>query len=219
LAIALGFAGCGERDAATAASVPKAGELNSFVLERVRAYPTDGTHGYWWPKGDPWRGTTKTLTYAGEVLCEGDAQGRCYCSGLTFEVFLDAWFAWARAHGLPERIADLDLAGMKRFQDQWYGTSGDRKTLRTALVENGLGQDVQHADAEPGDFVQFWRHDRSGHCAVFLAWERDAAGAVTGLHYWSAQKSTSGIGERAESFGPDGRRVLRDETWIVRPGL
>lgn len=214
LVLAASFAGCGER----AAAVPKAGELNPLVLELARAYPTDGTHGYWWPKGDAWRGTTQTLTYAGEVLCQGDAQGRCYCSGLTFEVFLAAWLRWARAHGQPERVADLDLVGMKRFQDQWYGASGDRKTLRTALVENGLGRDVPHAEAKPGDFVQLWRHDGSGHCAVFLAWERDAAGAVTGLHYWSTQKSTNGIGERTELFGTDGRTVLRAETWIVRPG-
>lgn len=203
---------------ARAGAMPARGALNAFVLEAARAYPTDGRHGYWWPKGDPWRGTTKTLLYAGEPLCEGDAEGRCYCSGLTFEVFLAAWFRWAREHRHPERVADFDLAGMRRFQDQWYGNDGDRRTLRTALVANGLGVDVAHADAEPGDFVQLWRHDGSGHCAVFLRWERDAAGGITGIRYWSTQKSTNGIGERSEAFGTDGRAVKRDETWIVRVG-
>src|SRR5262245_11386836 len=93
-------------------TVPARGALNPLVLEVARAYPTDGTHAYWWPRGDPWRGTTRTLTYGGEVLCEGDPQGRCYCSGLTFEVFLEAWLRWARANGRPERVKDLDLAGM-----------------------------------------------------------------------------------------------------------
>ena len=198
--------------------VPKRGELNRLVLKAARAYPTDGTHAYWWPRGDPWRGTTRTLTYADEVLCTGDPQGRCYCSGLTFEVFLDVWLGAARRSGYPERVKDFDLAAMRRFQDQWYGASGDRKTLRTALVENGLGTDVTHQQAEAGDFVQLWRHDGSGHCAVFLAWERDDVGAIAGLRYWSTQKSTNGIGERSESFGSDGRAVIRAETYLVRLG-
>ena len=66
--------------------------------------------------------------------------------------------------------------------------------------------------------MQFWRHNGSGHCAVFLRWERDAAGAISGLHYWSTQKSTNGIGERTESFGSDGHSVIRAETYVVRPG-
>ena len=216
--LALTVSGC-RSDLGLRPSVPPSGALNAHVLEVLRAYPTDGTHGYWWPKDDPWRGTTRTLTYGGEVLCAGDAQGRCYCSGLTFEVFLAAWMRWARETGNPARVGDLDPAGMKAFQDRWYGTTGDRKTLRTALVEGGLGTDVADwTSARPGDFVQLWRHDGSGHCAVFLAWERDAAGAITGLRYWSTQKSTRGIGERSESFGAEGRSVKRDELYLVRVG-
>jgi hypothetical protein len=220
LVLALGAcrADVGQPRADASAPVPARGALNPFVLAALRAYPADGTHGYWWPKEGPWRGTTKTLAYEDATLCEGDARGRCHCSGLTFEVFLVAWFGWARAHGHPERVADLDLAGMRRFQDRWYGTDGDRRTLRTALVEGGLGAEVPHAEAEPGDFVQLWRHDGSGHSAVFLRWERDAAGAVTGLRYWSTQASTNGIGERSESFGDAGRSVDRAQTWVVRVG-
>jgi hypothetical protein len=212
--------GCGGENAARPSTleIPMRGELNRLVLTVAREYPTDGRHAYWWPRGDPWRGTTRTLRYGGDVLCPGDPQGRCYCSGLTFEVFLEAWMRGMRAAGWSERVGALDLAGMKRFQDQWYGTTGDRKTLRTALVENGLGGDVRHDQAEPGDFVQFWRRDGSGHCAVFLAWERDDVGAISGLRYWSTQKSTNGIGERTESFGEGGRSVIRAETYVVRLG-
>lgn len=199
--------------------VPALGELNPFVLEALRAYPTDGRHAYWWPRGDPWRGTTRTLTYEGETLCAGDPEGRCYCSGLTFEVFLDAWMAWARARGRPPRVGNLDLAGLARFQDQWYGASGDRKTLRTALLEHGLGVEIADLEAaRPGDFVQLWRHDGSGHSAVFLAWLRDATGAISGLTYWSTQASTRGIGQRSESLGAEGHALKRDELYVVRAG-
>lgn len=227
LACALGLAcvpalsGCGRPDAPPEGrpDVPASGALNAVVLDALRAYPTDGTHRFHWPKGDPWRGTTRTLTYAGEVLCAGDPEGRCYCSGLTFEVFLEAWLTWARSHGLPERVAGLDLAGLKAFQSRWYGTDGDRQTLRTALKTSGLGHDVKDWEtARPGDFVQLWRHDGSGHCAVFLAWERDAHSAISGLSYWSTQKATNGIGERTERFGDVGRAVKRDETYVVRVG-
>ncbi len=220
LALASAAAGCGGPRAQEAGDdLPRSGTLNARVLEVLAEYPTDGRHRYHWPRGDPWRGTTRTLTYAGEVLCAGDPEGRCYCSGLTFEVFLEAWLRWARAAGRPERVAGLSLAGLRAFQSRWYGDDGDRRTLRTALVEAGLGHDVTPwSAAEPGDFVQLWRHDGSGHCAVFLAWERDAAGGLTGLRYWSTQKSTDGIGSRTERFGPDGRSVKRDELHLVRVG-
>ncbi|MFM8979922.1 MAG: hypothetical protein ACKOSS_05610, partial [Planctomycetia bacterium] len=43
-----------------------------------------------------------------------------------------------------------------------------------------------------------WR----GGAAIFLAWERAADGSRAGLRYWSTQRSTDGIGERVERFGP-----------------
>ena len=90
--------------------MPALGELNPLVLEAARAYPTDGTHAYWWPKGDPWRGTTRTLTYGGESPVRRRRAGRCYCSGLTFEVFLEAWLRWTRANGVPERVGTWTCA-------------------------------------------------------------------------------------------------------------
>jgi hypothetical protein len=224
LALALLLCGCGgdaHRDRPSQAA-PDA--LNAYVLEVLRTYPTDGTHRYHWPKDEPgapqpWRGNARTLTYMGQVLGQGDPEGRCHCSGLTFEVFLQAWMARARAQGQPARIRDLDLAGVKRLHQQWFGSPEDKTTLRTALVENGLG--VQLTDLEaarPGDFVQLWRHNGSGHAAVFLAWTRDAAGAITGLTYWSTQSATNGIGERTERFGDGPKDVRRDAFYLCRVG-
>lgn len=223
--LSLLLAACGQQPSPAArADVPASGELNAYVLEALRAYPTDGTHGYHWPKDEPgapqpWRGNTRTLRYAGQVLAEGDPQGRCHCSGLTFEVFLSAWMAWARATGWPERVVDLDLEGLRRLQTQWFGSPQDRSTLRTALVESGLGTQLDDLEqARPGDFVQLWRRDGSGHAAIFLAWERAADGTRAGLRYWSTQKSTNGIGERVERFGDAPHDVKTDEFYLCRAG-
>ncbi|MFM8980163.1 MAG: hypothetical protein ACKOSS_06850, partial [Planctomycetia bacterium] len=182
--------------------------LNPWVLAVLRSYPTDGTHRYHWPKDEPgrpapWRGNARTLYLEGEVLSAGDPEGRCHCSGLTFEVFVQAWQAREREAGRPARVGRLDLAGLRHLQQQWFGSPEDLSTLRTALVENGLGVEVHDLEqARPGDFVQLWRHGGSGHAAIFLAWERAADGSRAGLRYWSTQRSTDGIGERVERFGP-----------------
>jgi hypothetical protein len=223
-AFALLLGACGARATRPPPTASNDSAFNDHVLAVLRSYPTDGTHGYHWPKDEPgapqaWRGNARTLTYAGEVLGAGDPQGRCHCSGLTFEVFLQAWMAHARASGRPERIRDLDLAGVRRLQSQWFGSPADKTTLRTALVENGLGvQLTDLEEARPGDFVQLWRHDGSGHAAIFLAWDRAPGGAITGIHYWSTQASTQGIGERSERFGEGPRDVRRDMLYICRAG-
>ena len=199
--------------------VPAPGDFNAHVLVVADSYPTDGTHRYHWPKRGTWIGNTRRLLYDGQVLAEGDPQGRCHCSGLTFEVFLRAWERWAQASGRPYRIPGLDLAGVKRFQRAWFGAGGDRATLHTALTERDLGRRVTDlAKARPGDFVQLWRHSGSGHSVVFRGWERDEEGRILGIRYWSTQSSTNGIGERTERFGEDGSTVKRDELYVVRVG-
>ncbi|MBK8975558.1 MAG: hypothetical protein IPM29_06500 [Planctomycetes bacterium] len=201
--------------------VPAPGELNPIVLELLRAYPTDGTHPYHWPKTGTWKGCTKDLEYGGQLLCEGDPEGRAYCCGLTFEVFLDAWRIWCQRNARPWRIAALDLEGVRRLQQQWFGSSSDPSCLHTALVDNRLGLRVtDRTDARAGDFVQLWRANGSGHSVVFLGWER-SGGELVGMRYWSTQGATRGIGERTEWFDERGgdRRLDPARLWICRVGI
>jgi hypothetical protein len=201
---------------------PDPGELNPHVLAVLATYPTDGTHRYWWPKEGDWKGNVRTLHYGTDVLCAGDPEGRCHCSGLTFEVFVQAWQRWQRERPEVHDPAWLGagVADARRLQAQWFGSPSDRTTIRTAFVENRLGTCLADWEqARAGDFVQLWRHDGSGHCAVFLAWERDAAGTITGVRYWSTQASTDGIGEKSEFFGAEGRAVKRDELYLCRAGV
>lgn len=209
-------------DVGAPAGIPGPGELNELVLEALSRYPTNGTHTYHWPKTGGWTGNTKDLVYGTELLAAGDPDGRCYCCGLTFEVFLDAWRLWTQRRGRPWQIVDYDLGRVRRLQRQWFGSAADKTCVRTALVDNGLGIQIEDLDdARSGDFVQLWRANGSGHSVVFLGWERGESGAIEGIRYWSTQGSTQGIGERVESFleSAGERRVLREQLYVCRVGV
>ncbi len=199
--------------------VPPESSLQPFVLATLRAYPMDGTHPYHWPKSGNWKGCTRDLHYQGELLAAGDPQGRAYCCGLTFEVFLRAWMSWCDAEARERRILDFGRDEVRKLQSDWFGSAEERTCVRHALLSRGLGREISNWDeARAGDFVQLWRHDGSGHSVIFLAWER-AGSKITGLRYWSTQNSTKGIGERVERFG-DGKRDLKiSEFYVVRAGV
>lgn len=199
-------------------AVPRLGELNPFVVEVMLEYPTDGTHPYYWPKTGKWRGCTRDLVYDGQVVSEGDPKGRAYCCGLTFEVFLEAWRRWCVSKKRPFKIADLDVAGVRRLQKQWFGSARDKTCVRTALVDNALGVRITDwKQARRGDFVQLWRHSGSGHSVVFDSWIK-TKGKIVGLRYWSTQKSTKGIGFRVEFFGTKGQSLDRETFYLCRVG-
>lgn len=192
---------------------------NAVVLDLLRAYPTDGSFGYYWPRADAgkdaaWDGTTEEIQYRGEPLTMGDPARRSYCCGLTYEVFLKALL---RLHG-PD-IPGVSADHLRETRRRWYGDSKQaperRRLAAFALESMGFGRAVaSFEDARPGDFVQFWRASGSGHSAVFLDWTREK-GHITGLRYWSSQKSTDGIGTAMERIGgKDG--IKPDEIYLGR---
>ncbi len=198
--------------------IPGEKDLAKLVLEVAKAYPTDGTHRYHWPRGSSWTGTTRDLLYDGVRVCDGDPEKRCYCCGLTFEVFFRAWELAAKKAKVAFKIGALDAKGVDGLRRDWFGRdANDRKTLQRALVEHDLGRAIALEEARPGDFVQLWRADKTGHSVVLLDLERDASGKLVALRYWSTQKSTNGVGERVERLdGP--RAVLAAETYVARAG-
>ena len=81
-----------------------------------------------------------------------------------------------------------------------------------------MGEEVKNRDdARPGDFVQFWRGNGSGHSCIFQDWVRDDAGKITHLKYWSAQKKTNGVSFNTETVG-DPKGIILDQVYIVRIG-
>lgn len=200
------------------APLPTADEFHACVLAIVKGYPTDGTNGYYWPKGSDWAGTTRDLMYEGRKVADGDPQGRCYCCGLTFEVLFRAWEKWCADHKAPFRIGDLSADDLLKFRGLWFGNDGNRKMIPHALEEFKIGHAVERLeDALPGDFVQLWRKSGSGHSVVFLGWTKDPAGKISGIRYWSSQKATNGIGEREEAFGGEAG-VDPEQVYVARVG-
>ena len=84
------------------------------------------------------------------------------------------------------------------------------------LEKEKLGRKVEWEEAEPGDFVQFWRNNKSGHSVLFLGWERDSVGVISGLKYRSSQTKTDGIGDRIEAIGSGPKDINRWRLYIAR---
>jgi hypothetical protein len=192
--------------AATIASLATAAEPTP-VLDIARAYDDGG--GYVWENGT---GLPRAIEFEGATLFKAQDKGT-YCSGFTFSVVMQA----AEERGLLRgKTADE----LRRFQKEWYGSVEDaaEKQCAVAMERLGVGGEVKLADARPGDFVQLWRNNKSGHSVVLLELLRDGE-RIVGLKYRSSQKSTDGIGDRVEYFddapGREGK-VLRERTYAAR---
>jgi hypothetical protein len=197
--------------------LPRPGELNRYVVEVLQSFPTDGTHRYNWKKGPAYAGVTEDLVYQGEVVARSNGQGEAYCCGLTFEVFFKAYQRWAAKRKLPFRIGSLTPAELRKLRRDWYCVKG-RQGPVDALVPRSLGRRIERLrDARPGDFVQYWRQKGGGHSVIFIGWEKDQHGRVTGLRYWSTQPATNGIGYCVARF--DGKDpVDPEQIYLARVG-
>lgn len=175
--------------------------INETIIEILKSYPTDGTFKYDWPKDStPFAGVTRDIIYKGEIIAAARENKTTYCCGITFEV----WFRSCMKLGV-----DLGtIENLKNIYRDWYiVTPNKRAGQQDALVPRRLGKRINLNDAQPGDFIQIWRSNGSGHSVIYLAHDQN------GIRYWSTQKSTNGIGERYEKFS--GIRPLT-EIYITR---
>lgn len=185
-----------------------AAQADDAVLSVARSYADGGGYNRKWSGS----GSPEAITHDGRrVLAAGE--GGTYCCGYTFAVAMKV----AQQRGLLEGKSFDDV---KRFQKLWYGaTDADDKTLVVLAAETlGVGRGVPLEEAQPGDFVQLWRHGGSGHSVVLLGWVEEE-GRKVGVRYRSSQGSTDGVGDAVEYFAdaPGERgRVLRDETFACR---
>ncbi|MCP4809527.1 MAG: hypothetical protein GY913_07480 [Proteobacteria bacterium] len=178
-------------------------DFNEVVLDLVDSYPQDGSFEYYWPQSGSWSGGTRDVWYQDELVGSGGGYSACYCSGITWEVYLRAWQEWAAQNG--EDADDLngvsadDIWDMRR---DWYVRDLYGPGPSVAMENYGVGTEVTSFDDwEPGDFVQFWRTSGSGHTAVFMGWVTDDDGNRLGMDYVSCQGSTDGYSINDEYFG------------------
>ncbi|MAT71604.1 MAG: hypothetical protein CMJ58_19015 [Planctomycetaceae bacterium] len=166
--------------------------------------------GYLWKDST---GSPIEIRHDGQVVLAKQPQGT-YCSGFTFAVAMET----ARRRDL---LQGKSFDEVKRFQKQWYGAVPEAAEKQCALaVERlGIGTQVKSlAEARPGDFLQLWRTNKSGHSVVLLKLirERDQ---IVGIRYRSTQKSTDGIGDRTEYFADvpgDRGKLDRQRIYIAR---
>ena len=178
------------------------------ILAAAQAIPDGGS--YVWTNGS---GVPRDIRHAGELILKAQEKGT-YCSGFTFCVAMEA----AQQRGLLKgKTADE----VRQFQKEWYGSTKEAAERQCALaVEHlGVGREVKSlADAQPGDFMQIWRTNKTGHSVLFLDWVREGD-KIVGMKYRSSQKSTNGVGDRIEYFadaeGHDGK-VDRGRTYVAR---
>jgi hypothetical protein len=169
-------------------------EANADILRVARAIP-DG--GGFCPLSDS--GVAEQIDFNGQRILRQSKTATFYCSGFTFAVAMQV--ARDRRH-----LDGKSLSEVRLFQRQWYGSKDSApqtKQLVTALQTLQIGWEIPPLQAKPGDFIVFWRDDRTGHSAVFLSWvyERDV---IVGFRYRSAQPATHGVGDRTEYFTSSG---------------
>lgn len=177
--------------------------FNQRILDLIETYPTDGTYTYYWPSGTSWSGSTRDLYYQETRVADDGGFSSCYCSGITWELYLQSWQGIAAEQGLNyDDLHGLSVSELMSMRVDWYVRELDGPGPDVALSARGLGARVESLDdLRPGDLVQFWRTSGSGHTVVFMGFEEDDAGNLTGLRYVSCQGASDGFGVNTERFG------------------
>jgi hypothetical protein len=179
-------------------------DVKADILAAAYAYPDGG--GYLWRD----TGVPRDLFHEGELILAKSAEGT-FCCGFTLAVAFD----YAQPHGLFD---GKTLEEMRIFKEDWYGNNGavaGDPLMSTAMTRLGVGGPIAIDDARPGDFLQFWRTNGSGHSVIFLGWLVED-GQRVGVHYRSSNKPTDGIADASERLAAHGGRVKPDALFFAR---
>jgi hypothetical protein len=183
-------------------------DINKDVYEAALSYP-DGAGGQYNLAGN---GVIETIYHKGQIVLRHS--GATYCNGASFTIAMNV---------INKRnlFANKTLREVITFQKIWYGTQKDtaERQQGPALEYMGIGKNIPHTEALPGDFAQIWRTNNSGHSVVFLGWVEEN-GKIVGIRYRSSQGKGpgSGVGNRTERFSDAGKggTVVRQRTYISR---
>jgi hypothetical protein len=202
-------AGCHRGQEAVAPPPPEEPSFNERVVALIDEYPAGGHGGYVWPSEEGTAGTTRDLALGGEVIARAGAGN--HCVGVTLEVF------WRALDGCPGGAEGAFApAEARAFKELWYVPELGGRGAADALPAHHLGGLVALDEARPGDFVQAWATSGQGHSMVFLGWDRDDAGTITGIRYWSSQPWTEGIGVSEMAIDDTGAGFDPAQVYVAR---
>lgn len=198
-----------------AAQLPGLPPDNAAIIRMILDFPRDGSHGYWWPKKGEGKydGATADVYLDGQKVMSGEPKHRSFCCGLTLQVFT------SYLNSNDAKTTGITPDQFKDFQRLWFCTDLFAPGPADALTSYNLGQKLPRLeDALPGDFVQLWRKNKSGHSVIFINWIYGTKGERVGIQYWSTQPATDGIGFRSELFGdiPGTAITLEKSTSVAR---
>jgi hypothetical protein len=167
------------------------------ILAIARSFPDGGGYA---PLDTT--GVSEEIRFNGrKILSKG--KGGTYCSGFTLMVMMKA----AEKRGLLRAKTFQDI---RLLQKNWYGAertgaepSSAEKQVVVAMTSLSIGRAIEPADAKPGDFINYYRTNNSGHIAVFLDYIREG-GVIVGFKFRSSQVTTNGIGDQEEYFTTSG---------------
>lgn len=177
-------------------------DFNKLVLDIIKTY-NNGSYPYILNEDyNNYNGVTTNLYYKDKILLKAHPSGNkaSHCVGITFEVFFKAMQKRNKKLGLsPDDFNGLSWEQLYDFAMLWYAAK-PKTHLVDALEKYGLGKRItKFENAKPGDFMQFYRENLTGHTVVFLEWVKDE-GKIVGFKYWSSQESTKGISYKTEYF-------------------
>lgn len=190
------------------AKIPLVGQLSAEPLSALvpSIFPSGCTYREKGFSAKAYQETIDHFLVTHEVLC--DSKHYSMCTSSTFLVFLedlrelvaegrvspnvlvaakdiksDAW-KLLNIQGRPDLLVD-------QFKDVSGKPLGESKVLRAKdLPSPGW--------PAPGDIVQIWRKNLSGHSVIFQSYLKDQNGKTVGLCYWSSNEVTNGYGYRCE---------------------
>jgi len=178
------------------------GGSGNAVLSIAQSVPNGGVYGL------GGGGVPFDIIHQGAVILRKGST--VYCSGFTFATAFRA----ATELGL---LASKTVAQVRQFQKDWYGGGSESEQLSGIALELlGIGRRVSHSEAQPGDFVQLWRTNTTGHSVIFLDWLEEN-GVKTGMKFRAAGGG-GGVGNSQERFSDSGGSVIRQRTYFSRLG-
>lgn len=156
-------------------------------------------------------GITETIDYEGRPAFKSKSPSYAYCSGLMFQAFMHCR---RDANPSPDYLG-IGRANVFEFRRMFYGTDGNQKTLVNAITHYGLGEEIPSIrDARPGDLVQFWRNNGTGHSVLYTGCTITTDGKPYSLKYWSMQRA--GLKESEELIGSERGEIDPNRIYIVR---